>query len=122
LLAAARQRNEAAGVTGVLLHHDGSFFQYLEGPAQGLAPIFKIIRASRLHRGLVELLDQPVRSRLFPEWLMGFCEAPVSSLQQLEQARWGDAVERLQRREDQVQLDGAGLLLDFWHRCSHNQG
>ncbi|MFM9915410.1 MAG: BLUF domain-containing protein [Rhizobacter sp.] len=22
-------------MTGVLLHHDGSFFQYLEGPAAG---------------------------------------------------------------------------------------
>ena len=106
----------------MLLHHDGSFFQYLEGPAQGLARVYARTRASRLHHELVELLDQPVLARLFPDWLMGFCEAPRSSLQQLEHARWGDAVRELQGREDQVQSDGATLLLDFWHRCSRNQG
>jgi len=56
LMARAPHRNERAGVTGVLLYNDGHFMQYLEGPAEGLSKIYKIIKADRLHRGLIELL------------------------------------------------------------------
>lgn len=36
LLDSARRYNEQALVTGALLSHDGSFFQYLEGPASAV--------------------------------------------------------------------------------------
>ena len=37
LLIDARQFNQSVQVTGVLLHHDGGFFQYLEGPPAAIA-------------------------------------------------------------------------------------
>lgn len=116
ILEASWQRNHAAGVTGVLLYHDGSFFQYLEGPPEGLARVYARTRGSQLHHGLVELLDQPVTGRLFPDWLMGFCEAPRSVLQELTHASWVDSVQELQARDDRS--DGVSLLLDFWNRSS----
>ena len=69
---------------------------------------------------MVELLDHPVTARLFPDWLMGFCEAPQTALQRLSQANWVGSVQGLQARDDPS--DGICLLLDFWSRCSRNQG
>ena len=72
LLSRARARNEEAGVTGILLHREGSFMQYLEGPKDGLAPIYRIIEQDPLHTGIIELINEPVSVREFPTWSMAF--------------------------------------------------
>jgi len=80
LMARAPHRNERAGVTGVLLYNDGHFMQYLEGPAEGLSKIYKIIKADRLHRGLIELIRTPIKKREFEQWPMAFHAVDTSDL------------------------------------------
>jgi hypothetical protein len=53
LLCNARDFNRACGVTGVLLHHGGNFFQYLEGPPEGLHRVYGRVRQSRGHTGFM---------------------------------------------------------------------
>ncbi|MFO1329603.1 MAG: BLUF domain-containing protein [Rubrivivax sp.] len=115
LLLDARKRNREQGVTGVLLHHDGSFFQYLEGPADGVDTVYARIRASRQHHGLIELFRWPCPARLFDGWTMGFAHAPRGLVLTLEQAAWADVIEHSQQRRDKP--PGLQLLLDFWRQA-----
>jgi hypothetical protein len=39
----ARERNRSEGVTGLLIYDQGSFFQWLEGPALGVARVWESI-------------------------------------------------------------------------------
>jgi Sensors of blue-light using FAD len=88
LLEQARSFNDAQAVTGVLLHHDGHFLQYLEGPPEGLARVYARIAASRLHAGLFTLLDGPIEERLFPDWRMGSTRVPAATVLSLRDASW----------------------------------
>lgn len=72
LLDRARARNLQEGVTGVLLYSYGNFMQYLEGGEAGLNRVYDIIKADRLHHGIVELLREPIQAREFSEWSMAF--------------------------------------------------
>lgn len=114
LLLDARARNRQHGVTGVLLHHDGSFFQYLEGPEDGVAAVYERIRASRRHRGLIELFRWPCPGRLFDGWTMGFSQAPHGVVLKLEQAAWAEVIDHSRQRPDRPA--GVQLLLDYWRQ------
>ncbi len=115
LLQGARDRNRAEGVTGALLFHDGTFFQYFEGPPEGVQRVYQRILRSPLHHGLIELMRGPVPERAFGRWSMGLVRAPRSVLLQLSQADWDR--DRRQFQHAAALPAGAHLLLDFWHSC-----
>lgn len=72
LLARAQARNAEHAVTGVLLYTNDHFIQYIEGPAEGVAAIWDIIKADPLHHRIVEHTREPIRERAFAEWAMAF--------------------------------------------------
>ncbi|PVZ96342.1 hypothetical protein DDQ50_03760 [Amnibacterium flavum] len=72
LLTVSRRNNSRLGLTGVLLHRDGRFLQYLEGPEQVLRQRIDIIAADPRHTSFTILLDEEIPGRLFPAWSMGF--------------------------------------------------
>jgi len=113
LLLRARQKNEELGVTGVLLFHDGSFFQYFEGPPLAVEEVYARIRRSPLHRGIYELMRGPVHSRSFGDWLMGFSQAPASTVLKLSTASW-EARVRQEATLPKATSEGLALLLQFW--------
>lgn len=115
LLMRSREFNAEVGVTGVLLHHDGSFLQLLEGSPAGLARVWARITTSLLHDRVTELMHEPVAERHFADWHMGFAEAPASAIQAIAQARWLAGVQALDRPEPAA--DGLALLLGFWQRA-----
>lgn len=88
ILAASRRNNAQHGVTGVLLYNEGTFFQYIEGPPDGLNLIFDKIRRSPQHRGIIELLNEPASLRRFPTWYMGFFHPTASELLNLANQTW----------------------------------
>lgn len=75
ILAIARRNNEAAGVTGLLLYHDGSFFQVLEGPKDAVMGIFSMIERDHRHAGVIVLQTKTAETRAFPTWSMGYMNA-----------------------------------------------
>ena len=118
LLTSARRRNEEQGVTGVLLFHDGTFFQYFEGPTAGVDEVYGHIRRSKLHGGIIELERTPVAERQFPRWLMGFTRTPAaSSILRLSNASWHATLRGMHGA--QVGVEGMNLLLSFWRANSH---
>lgn len=72
ILAVARANNEPAGVTGLLLFHDGSFFQVLEGPKPAVERIFAAIEADPRHSRVLVLQSGDETARSFPNWSMGY--------------------------------------------------
>jgi len=112
LLADARTFNAKVSVTDVLFHRDGSFFQYLEGPQEGLRRAYGRVRASTSHGRIVELLDSEIDQREFPEWHMGFSVAPLNGLLKLSQASWSAARCRLEKSTS-YKTDGILFLHSF---------
>ena len=76
----ARDRNRAAGLTGCLHHEDGLFFQWLEGPADGLRKVVASLMDDDRHRDF-EILDQgALDHRRFQDWRMRFSDRDRASL------------------------------------------
>ncbi len=72
LLRHARKNNRYLNLTGMLLYCEGSFMQVLEGYKDSLDMLFaKILRDPR-HRNCQILLRNPIETRLFEDWYMGF--------------------------------------------------
>ena len=112
LLAKARERNERLGVTGVLLYHDGDFFQYLGGPPVALDEVFGHIRRSPQHRSIITLVRRPISERRFSNWTMGFVKLPKSELLQLSNADWSSALSEMP--EAPQESAGIKLLRHYW--------
>lgn len=74
ILKSAREHNASVGVTGLLLHREGSFFQVLEGPPSALDAVMAAIERDRRHERLDVLYREPIAKREFPDWKMGFIE------------------------------------------------
>ncbi len=72
LLDVSRRNNRAAGITELMIYHDGSFFQVLEGPEPEVTAVYdRICRDARHHRQIL-LWQGEVTERVFPNWEMGF--------------------------------------------------
>ncbi|MEN8672152.1 BLUF domain-containing protein [Nocardioides sp.] len=72
LLVQARAKNEARGVTGVLLYHGGNFIQTIEGPDDVVLSTFGTVELDLRHRGVIVVLQDQIDEREFPDWSMGF--------------------------------------------------
>jgi len=114
ILAGARSFNESVNLTGALLHHDGSFFQYLEGSSSSVKRAYERILASSKHKCLIELMHGETQVRQFSQWHMAFTEAPASVLQTLAQSRWDLELSSVNGRR--LKSAGLELLLAFWAR------
>jgi len=75
LLTLARANNGRLGVTGMLLYHDGSFLQALEGDEKVVESLYTAIGSDKRHHRVVALLRRSVDSRYFDQWQMGFASA-----------------------------------------------
>jgi hypothetical protein len=71
LLLRARSKNLRLGLTGMLLYHQDSFFQVLEGAPASVEQIFGRISADPRHAKVVKLIQEPIEQRGFSEWTMG---------------------------------------------------
>jgi hypothetical protein len=72
LLMNSRANNRRLGLTGMLLHRQGHFLQVLEGPENAVIDRFTVIAADRRHTDLRTLIEEPIVSRAFPDWTMGY--------------------------------------------------
>jgi hypothetical protein len=68
LLRSAQSRNRAAGLTGVLLHDRGAFFQWLEGPTESLQRVWASILRDPRHHQVTVLREEPIIDRVFRGW------------------------------------------------------
>ena len=72
LLSAARDRNVAAGVMGILLYTQESFMQHLEGEAEAVDAIFASICADARHTDIRVVARNEITRRTYDGWAMAF--------------------------------------------------
>ena len=103
ILAEARRNNARDDITGLLLYHDGNFFQTLEGPKKTVLACYERIKADERHSGCILLLLERADDRIFSDWEMGFisysaltagCQKGFFDLQSLRRSSRMDALER----------------------------
>jgi methanogenic corrinoid protein MtbC1 len=68
LLQSSQSRNKAAGLTGVLIHDHGAYFQWLEGPTDSLQRVWASILRDPRHRQITVLREEPLIERVFRGW------------------------------------------------------
>ncbi len=72
LSATCRRKNAALELTGILVFHEGRFFQVLEGEDQALLNVMQSITKDTRHMQLELLEHGPVERRAFQTWRMGY--------------------------------------------------
>jgi hypothetical protein len=81
LLRVAQSRNRAAGLTGVLVHDRGAYFQWLEGPADSLRRVWASILRDPRHRQITVLREESVSDRVFQGWDLRIAVGPSVSIE-----------------------------------------
>lgn len=101
----AARFNREAGVTGVLLFDGQRFFQYLEGPEDGLRLAYGRAQSATSHTCVVTLHEGPLSIRIMPFWPMRWIPADGSHLRALAAADW----EGFRRGGEPAAGDPAGM-------------
>jgi hypothetical protein len=65
LIASAQIRNRSEGVTGLMIHDEGRFLQWLEGPSDGLGRVWQSIRNDSRHTAVTLLGASTAPVRFF---------------------------------------------------------
>ena len=72
ILSVSRKNNEKREISGILLYHDGSILQVLEGDEEQVKEVYDIIAKDNRHNGLITMVSGYTTERNFPDWSMGF--------------------------------------------------
>jgi len=72
LLEECRRKNGEAGISGILLYRDGSFFQVLEGERGVVQALYNKISMDKRHSKTTKIVFEPIPERAFAAWTMGF--------------------------------------------------
>ena len=75
LLSKARTHNHSVGITGLLLYHNRSFFQILEGEEAEVDTLFRKIERDDRHNLVMLISKKNWEGRNFGDWSMGFVDA-----------------------------------------------
>ncbi|GAW41967.1 Sensors of blue-light using FAD [Brevundimonas sp. SH203] len=103
IIGVSDQNNRRDQLTGVLLRHDGRFFQVLEGARVDLDRTLARVRSDGRHADMKVLSDHAVEARMFPDWAMAQVEATPDVVRLL-----GAGVNR-----DAIQADLDRMLIDL---------
>ena len=64
--------NESQDITGILLHQEGNFAQFLEGPSEKIERLYAKIERDIRHRHVIKIVDREIEQRSFPGWAMRY--------------------------------------------------
>ncbi len=71
LLAECREKNAKAGLTGMLLYSDRTFFQVLEGDRPVVEALLERLTLDKRHERVTKIILEPIEERSFAQWTMG---------------------------------------------------
>ena len=72
ILTRARESNTKLGISGLLIFHENTFVQVLEGPRAGIESLLKKIELDPRHKNMKILLQKEIEEKEFDQWAMGF--------------------------------------------------
>ena len=72
ILKVSERNNANDDITGILMHHNGLFFQILEGEKKLVEDCYNRICLDTRHRAISLLVSEPVKSKDFLGWNMRY--------------------------------------------------
>jgi len=84
ILAEARDKNAAKGITGMLLYRDDFFVQALEGDKAAVQTTYEKICKDPRHTRILKLYEHPLKVRAYENWSMGFNKIDDEDLEHVE--------------------------------------
>jgi hypothetical protein len=90
LLIQARARNEFLGITGKLLHCEGSFIQLLEGTQTAVEEVYQSIVADKRLIAVKTITCGTGAERYYKDWSMDFTNVPMSVINEIENCIYPD--------------------------------
>jgi hypothetical protein len=72
ILNTARSFNPTKNITGMLLYRQGYFIQALEGEEEDVTALYGKIVQDERHTNILMVAKEPIESRSFGKWSMGF--------------------------------------------------
>lgn len=72
ILSVSRENNAREDITGMLLYHQGTFFQMLEGAESAVNAVMDRIKKDERHFGITVLLAHKITQRLLADWSMAY--------------------------------------------------
>ncbi|SDQ47776.1 BLUF domain-containing protein [Microbacterium sp. cf332] len=114
LLAQSRASNAAKDLTGMLLYRGGRFVQVLEGPEKTVRDLVAVIGRDDRHSDMRVLIEQPIVSREFSDWTMGY--QPIAETTGAAPAGFRDTFDDLENAHDPSATLRAARELSLWFR------
>ena len=81
ILESCKRHNPLRNITGILLHSDKRFLQYLEGEQEEVMKLYDLILTDERHGGVNKREFTKIEERLFPGWHMGFKNIDKNTLE-----------------------------------------
>ena len=72
ILTTSRKNNAEKDISGILLYHDGSILQVLEGEQKAVTDLYQKIKKDKRHKSVLQLVQGTCNERNFTGWSMGF--------------------------------------------------
>lgn len=72
ILEKSRKNNSEKNVTGLLIVKGRTFLQCLEGEKEDVLTIYEKISKDDRHTNIIDLEEENIEERLFPDWSMGY--------------------------------------------------
>lgn len=118
ILASCEKNNPSRNITGILLHSDDIFIQYLEGD-KDIIKLYDAIKDDSRHQSPVLLSYGPLKERIFPSWHMGYKKLSKDKINFLTQANSNDknTFESILNGEQQTGVNAINLLQKFFHQA-----
>ncbi|MDQ3536593.1 MAG: BLUF domain-containing protein [Bacteroidota bacterium] len=116
ILESCKRNNPSKDITGVLLHSENHFIQYLEG-SKDIINLYDSIKEDTRHSRVVLLSYGPLKERVFPAWHMGYKNIPKDKVDFLTDGIYADkkVFESLIKGEKQSGTRAVELLVKFFH-------
>ncbi|CCG84725.1 protein of unknown function [Taphrina deformans PYCC 5710] len=116
ILTTSRRNNTRQGITGLLLYHEGTIIQFLEGNESVIQNLYNIIAMDTRHKGVLPLLKRKIERRDFGTWTMGFKN--ITNEEKVELEGFNDLMNTLSTHTsvDPMMSKPVQRLIQSWRR------
>lgn len=117
ILDSCKRNNPSKDITGILLHSDDLFIQYLEGD-KDIIKLYDLIKDDDRHKRVVLLSYGPLQERVFPSWHMGYKNLPKERIDFLTEDNQNEKqiFQSIIKGEKQSGVSAVNLLVKFFNK------
>lgn len=115
VLESCKRNNPSKDITGILLHSEDRFIQYLEGP-KDIIKLYDLIKLDPRHSKIFLLSYGPLKERHFPSWHMGYKHLSSNKINFLTEGNPEDkkVFQSIVQGEKQTGSSATDLLVKFF--------